>query len=79
VASVVDPRSAPAAAAYTNTARYVVRPFGQALGGLSIEAIGLAAPLVIGGAIKIVYDVTLLATFGRVGLRDDEGATPRSE
>jgi predicted MFS family arabinose efflux permease len=79
VASVVDPSERTAAAAYTNTARYVVRPFGQALGGLSIEAIGLAAPLVIGGAIKIVYDITLLATFGHVGLRDDEVATPRSE
>jgi predicted MFS family arabinose efflux permease len=79
VASVVDPSERTAAAAYTNTARYVVRPFGQALGGLSIRAIGLAAPLVIGGAIKIVYDITLLATFGRVRLRDEEAATPRSE
>jgi predicted MFS family arabinose efflux permease len=78
VASVVDPGERTAAAAYTNTARYVVRPFGAALGGLSIKAIGLAAPLVIGGAIKIVYDLTLLATFGRVRLRDEEGSTPRS-
>ena len=71
VASVVDPGERTAAAAYTNTARYVVRPGGAALGGVSMQSIGLAAPFVIGGSVKILYDVVLLATFRRVRVPDE--------
>jgi predicted MFS family arabinose efflux permease len=75
VASMVDPGERTAAAAYTNTARYVVRPFGSAAGGAMMQSVALAAPFVAGGALKIVYDLLLLGTFRRVGLRPEEPAT----
>ncbi len=53
VVSVVEPGEQTAATAYTNTARYVVRPFGPALAGALMASVGLAAPFVVAGALKI--------------------------
>ncbi|MEA2647474.1 MAG: hypothetical protein QOE92_2557, partial [Chloroflexota bacterium] len=56
------------ATAYTNTARYVTRPFGTALAGASMQALGTAAPLALAGVLKLVYDALLLVSFrGFVG------------
>lgn len=66
VVSVVDPSERTAAASYTNTARYVVRPGGAALGGYLMQTVSRSAPFVAAGALKIVYDLFLLATFRRV-------------
>ena len=65
VMALVDPDEQTAAAAYTNTARYVVRPAGPALAGAS-QALALGAPFVIGGAIKSFYDVVLWRWFRTV-------------
>jgi predicted MFS family arabinose efflux permease len=65
VVSVVDPGERTAAASYTNTARYLARPGGAALGGW-LTGLWLAAPFVAAGALKIAYDLTILATFRRV-------------
>ena len=62
VVAVVDPDERVAAAAYTNTARYVVRPFGPLLAG-PIITVSLGAPFVIAGALKSVYDLGLYALF----------------
>ena len=62
VVAVVDPEERVAAAAYTNTARYVVRPLGPLLAG-PIIAVSLGAPFVIAGALKSVYDLGLYALF----------------
>jgi predicted MFS family arabinose efflux permease len=66
VVSVVEPSERTAAASYTNTARYVVRPGGAALGGYIMQTVALGAPFVVSGSLKIVYDLTLLGTFRRV-------------
>jgi predicted MFS family arabinose efflux permease len=66
VVSVVEPGERTAAASYTNTARYIVRPAGPALGGYLMQTVSLSAPFVAAGALKIVYDLALLATFRRV-------------
>ncbi len=66
VVSVVDPGERTAAASYTNTARYVVRPAGPALGGYLMQTLSLSTPFVAAGALKVVYDFTLLATFRRI-------------
>ncbi len=66
VVAVVDPNERTPAAAYTNTARYLVRPAGPALGGYLMQTVSLSAPFVAAGALKIVYDFALLATFRRV-------------
>ena len=70
VVAVVDPDERTAAAAYTNTARYVVRQHGPLLSG-PIIAVSLGAPFVIAGAIKSVYDLGLYALFRHVPL--DQG------
>ena len=75
VVSVVEPSERTAAASYTNTARYVVRPAGPALGGYLMQTISRSAPFVTAGALKIVYDLTLLATFRRVRESEPSGPT----
>jgi predicted MFS family arabinose efflux permease len=74
VVALVDPGERTAAASYTNTARYVVRPVGPVVGGSLMQVVGAAAPFVAGGVLKIVYDLTLFATFRRVVL--PEQASP---
>jgi predicted MFS family arabinose efflux permease len=75
VVSVVDPSERTAAASYTNTARYVVRPGGSALGGYLQQTVSLSAPFVASGILKIVYDLTILATFRRVRVAEEPPAT----
>jgi MFS family permease len=70
VAAMVEPDERVAAAAFTNTARYVVRPVGPALSGALMQSVGLAAPFVVAGSLKIVYDAAIFATFRRVRLPD---------
>jgi MFS family permease len=67
VMALVDPDERTPAAAYTNTARYVSRPFGPPLAALA-QTVALGLPFVIGGGIKSVYDVTLWRWFSRVPL-----------
>ena len=63
----VDPEERVAAAAYTNTARYVVRPFGPLIVG-PIITVSLGAPFVIAGGLRSVYDLCLYALFRHVKL-----------
>jgi predicted MFS family arabinose efflux permease len=71
VVTMVDPSERTAATAYTNTARYLVRPFGAAAAGLAMQRVALGAPFVIAGMLKVVYDLALYATFRRVPLPDE--------
>jgi predicted MFS family arabinose efflux permease len=66
VVAMVDPRERTAAAAFTNTARYVTRPFGALGAGALMERVALGSPFVVAGALKIAYDVWLYATFRKV-------------
>lgn len=56
-----------AAAAVTNTARYVTRPVGPALAGL-LQPLSLGIPFVIAGATKSAYDLVLWRLFRPVRL-----------
>lgn len=67
VVGVVDPGERTAAAAYTNTARYAVRPVAPVIAG-AILPLSLGAPFVIAGALKSAYDLGLYALFRRVKL-----------
>ena len=68
VAAMVDPQERTAAAAFTNTARYLARPFGPLLGGLLMAGVGLGAPFVAAGGLKCVYDLVLWRMFRSVPL-----------
>jgi MFS family permease len=67
VIAMVDPDERVAAASFTNTARYVTRPFGPAIGG-ALMTVALGAPFVVAGSLKIVYDVLIYATFRTVAI-----------
>jgi len=77
VMALVEPGERTAAAAYTNTARYVARPVGPALGGAA-SSLALGAPFVIAGAIKTVYDLVLWRWFSTVALPDEPSTAPVS-
>ena len=67
VMAVVDSSERTAAAAYTNTARYLTRPVAPLLAGATLRA-GLGAPFLIAGTLKSIYDVGLYVVFRDVDL-----------
>ena len=69
IAAMVDPQERTAAAAFTNTSRYVARPFGQLLGGVLMTNVAAGAPFVVAGGIKCGYDLVLWRLFKRVPLQ----------
>jgi predicted MFS family arabinose efflux permease len=78
VMALVEPEERTPAAALTNTARYVARPAGPALAGVSQSA-AFGLPFFLAGGIKAVYDVVLWRWFRSVPLRDetmDDGERP---
>jgi predicted MFS family arabinose efflux permease len=75
VMAVVEPSERTAAAAYTNTARYLTRPVAPLVAGAAIRS-ALGLPFLLAGALKSVYDVGLYVVFRDVPLR---GATPQTD
>jgi MFS family permease len=67
IAAMVDPEERTAAAATTNTARYVARPFGP-LVGTALMRVALGAPWVVAGSLKSAYDLVLWRMFKKVEL-----------
>ncbi len=77
VMALVSPAERTAAAATTNSARYLTRPFGTALGGM-VASITIGAPFVISGTLKSVYDLVLWRWFRTVPLPPDDDRAGRS-
>jgi predicted MFS family arabinose efflux permease len=69
IVALVDPDERVAAAAFTNTARYVSRPIGPAVAGALMQT-AAGAPFFIAGGVKILYDLLIYAAFRRVELPD---------
>jgi predicted MFS family arabinose efflux permease len=67
VMALVDPAERTPAAAVTNTARYVVRPAGPALAGVS-QSVAFGLPFFLAGGIKGAYDIVLWRWFRTVPL-----------
>jgi predicted MFS family arabinose efflux permease len=76
VVAVVEPSERTAAAAYTNTARYVTRPAAPLLAGAALRG-ALGAPFVIAGALKSVYDIGLFILFRNVEVEGEHGGEGR--
>ena len=70
VMALAAPAERTAAAATTNSARYLTRPFGAALGGL-VASSAIGAPFLIAGTIKSAYDLTLWRWFRHVPLPEE--------
>lgn len=63
VVSIVPPAQRAGAVAATGALRGVAQAFGPALAGLAIQAAASGLPFVVGGAVKIVYDLGLYAGY----------------
>jgi len=72
VVGVVEPDERTAAAAYTNTARYVARPVAPLVAGATLQG-SLGTPFLLAGGIKSVYDIALYALFRRTPTRWSSG------
>jgi hypothetical protein len=66
VMAVVTPAERTAAASITAVPRSLASSVSPALSGALLAASFMALPLVISGALKIVYDVSLLLSFRHV-------------
>ena len=73
VMAVVTPGERAAAASLTALPRSLAAAAGPALSGLLIAAGNLAWPLILGGVLKIVYDLLLLWTFRDVKPPEEVG------
>ncbi|MGE0878232.1 MAG: MFS transporter [Acidimicrobiia bacterium] len=71
VMSVVTPAERSATASVTNVPRSLVAAFAPLIAGRLLDHSTFGWPLVIGGALKLAYDVLLLAMFRKVPVRDD--------
>jgi len=77
VMALVGPAERTAAAATTNTARYLVRPAGPALAGLLAPlGLGMALPFLLAGATKSAYDLALWRLFRPVRLPTQATMSP---
>jgi MFS family permease len=70
VMSVVTPAERPAAASFTAVPRSLASSLSPSLTGAMFAAGAMAAPLVLCGVLKSVYDVALLLMFSKVRPRD---------
>ncbi|MEP6610087.1 MAG: MFS transporter, partial [Burkholderiaceae bacterium] len=66
VMAIVAPEERPAAASITSVPRSLAAAASPALAGYLLSFSVLGWPLIVAGAIKIVYDLLLLAVFRRV-------------
>jgi predicted MFS family arabinose efflux permease len=75
VMAVVTPAERPAAASLTNVPRSLASALSPALAGYMLTVSSFGWPLVVCGALKIVYDLTLLRMFRSV--KPPEESLPR--
>jgi MFS family permease len=66
IVAVVDPEERVAAAGVTNIARNVAQAVTPVVAGVAMQAVGLGVPFVLGGGLKIVYDLLLFGMFRHV-------------
>lgn len=66
IVAVVKEDERTAAAAITNTSRNISQAVSPSLTGAIIQSLGLSAPFVVGGLVKIVYDIALYVNFRKI-------------
>jgi predicted MFS family arabinose efflux permease len=75
VLTLVGPEERTAAIAYTNTARYLVRPIGPVVAAATFS-LTAGAPFIVAGLIKSIYDLTLWGWFRTKPLPASKEPTP---
>ncbi|MBI2247217.1 MAG: MFS transporter, partial [Armatimonadetes bacterium] len=59
------------AAGYTNVVRNLAQAVTPVISGYAMQVLSLGLPFVIGGGLKIIYDLTLFAMFRHTRVRED--------
>lgn len=63
IAAIVSPEERVAAASYTNISRNLAQAVSPSFAGYALRFLSLSFPFIIGGGMKIVYDIMLYANF----------------
>jgi len=66
VMTVVEDHEREAASSATNLSRTVAQAVAPTFAGYAMQGLAMSAPFVLGGILKIVYDVLLYASFRRI-------------
>ena len=73
IVAVVDDEERTAAAGITNVSRNIAQAISPSLTGYVLQSfLSLAAPFVLGGVLKIIYDLALYFNFRNIKPRDEE-------
>ena len=73
VVAVVDEDERIAAAGFTNIARNVAQAITPIVSGTAMQVIGLGVPFLLGGGLKIVYDLLLFTMFRSIRPPEERG------
>jgi MFS family permease len=79
VMAVVKPRERTFASGVTNVTRNAAWAVGPSIAGAVMQHVALAGPLLIGGALKIAYDLLLYRAFRHLRPPEEEGAARERE
>ena|SRR5579864_4734170 len=66
IVAVVNEDERIAAAGITNTSRNIAQAVSPSLAGAIIQSLSLSAPFVVGGLLKIVYDIGVYVSFRKI-------------
>jgi MFS family permease len=66
IVSVVNEDERMSAAAVTNTSRNIAQAVSPSLAGAIIQSLSLSAPFIVGGLLKIVYDIGVYVNFRKI-------------
>ena len=66
IVAVVKEDERIAAASITNTSRNIAQAVSPSLAGAIIQSLSLSAPFVVGGMLKIVYDIGVYVNFRKI-------------
>jgi MFS family permease len=75
ILAVVRPEARSFASGMTTVTRNISYAIGPALAGWAMQALSASSPLILGGGIKILYDLLLLAAFRHVKPPEERGGS----
>ena len=71
IVSVVEENERTVAAGITNTSRNIAQAISPSITGIIIHSLWISSPFVIGGLLKIVYDLGIFANFRKIKPSDE--------
>lgn len=72
IVAVVNENERTAAAGVTNTSRNIAQAISPTITGAIIQSLWFSAPFVIGGLLKIAYDLGIFASFRKIKPKDED-------